>query len=67
MKMSMGSDLLRLISQSDAVSETGRNPKANKVIRNFNFKTNVAEIDKIIEEHDESPSKDPPSVPSQHS
>lgn len=51
----MGSDLLRLISQSDAISEQGRNPRANKVIRNFNFKMDVNEIDKIIEETEEAP------------
>jgi hypothetical protein len=50
MKMSMGSDLLKMLSKQDATSVDGKKPKDNKVVRNFNFKMNITEIDKIIEE-----------------
>ena len=59
MKMSVGSHLLNLMTKHETVSQDGSRPGANKgrVVKNFNFKSNFAQIDRIIEE-DDSISKD---------
>jgi hypothetical protein len=47
------------MTKHETVSQDGSRPGANKgrVVKNFNFKSNFAQIDRIIEE-DDSISKD---------
>ena len=61
MNMSIGSNLLNLMSKHETVSQDGSRPGANKgrVVKNFNFKSNFAQIDRIIEEEDSMISEKP--------
>jgi len=64
MNMSIGSNLLNLMSKHETVSQDGSRPGANKgrVVKNFNFKSNFAQIDRIIEEEDSVISDKPAEV-----
>ena len=55
--MSMGSKLLEMIQMNQ--SSKGNH---NKVIKNFNFKLNIGEIDKILEEDEEEKKVEEPKV-----